>query len=434
MSTETTTAPTLTRRTRFQRIKDNHKLRSDIAYADSTLPRSTINKRKIGWYVALLAIIGVTAPAAIIRLIRGLSVTDLTSGVPWGAWVAFYIFFVGLSAGAFLLSSLVYVFGMYQFERIGRAALTSAIIAMFVALAFIGFDLGRWDRAPSALLWFSWTSPLSWEVRFYMLYIALLIAELVIAVRLHKRIPRDPARSHKWLKVLGIIGLPLAIFGVHGGTGTIFAVVETRGMWYGGLFPVIFVVSAMVSGTALLTLVYYLQSRAVGRPVDASLMRNLATVLSAVIAIDLGLIFYEYIIPFLSDSPKLDGIAVQLTGPFWWSFWIMQLGMGMIIPFILTISRLKNRPGVVAIAAASTVIGIVAVRFNIVIPSLISPVFDGYPMNDYFPTMNEMLVSACFIVGGILLYSLVAEFQPIHEPEEARAPEAIADATQGSAA
>ena len=63
------------------------------------------------------------------RLSLGLAATDLTSQMPWGAWVAFYIYFVGLSAGAFLLSSLVYVFGMMQFERIGRMALLSAIVS-----------------------------------------------------------------------------------------------------------------------------------------------------------------------------------------------------------------------------------------------------------------------------------------------------------------
>lgn len=401
----------------LQRIKADHRRRSDIAYADSTIARKAINRRKLWWYSGLLLILAVTVVPTVLRLVNGLSMTDLTSMVPWGAWVAFYIFFVGLSAGAFLLSSLVYVFGMKQFERIGRSALLSAIISMGVALAFIGFDLGRWDRALTTLYHFLWTSPLSWEVRFYMFYIILLAAELTIALLIHKRRAKSPEKSNRWLKILGIIGLPLAIFGVHGGTGTIFAVVEARGMWFGGLFPVIFVMSAMVSGTALLTLVYYLQSRAVGRPVDATLMRNLAVVLSAVIAIDLGLVFYEYIVPFLSDHSELGTIQIQTTGPFWWTFWIVQLAMGMIIPFALTVSKLKNNPKIVAFASGLTLIGIVAVRFNIVVPPLIPPVIEGYPINDYSPTLTEVAVCAFFIAGGVLVYSLFSEFQPIHEPD-----------------
>src|SRR5690625_6846955 len=84
-------------------------------------------------------------------------------------------------------------------------------------------------------------------------------------------------------------------------------------MWFGGLFPVIFVLSAVVSGTALLTIVYYVQSRAVGRPINKSLIKNLAVVLSAVLAIDLGLTFYEFIIPFLSDHTELDRKSTRLN-------------------------------------------------------------------------------------------------------------------------
>lgn len=401
----------------WQRIKDDHARRSDIAYATSTVSRETIKRRKIMWYSGLMVVIAATIWPALNRLINGLSVTDLTSQMPWGAWVAFYIFFVGLSAGAFILSSLVYVFGMVQFERIGRAALASAVVSMGVALVFIGFDLGRWDRAVSTLFFFHWTSPLSWEVRFYIMYIALLIAELAIAILIHRRVLASIPKGHKWLKILGIIGLPLAIFGVHGGTGTIFAVVQARGMWFGGLFPVIFVLSAIVSGTALLTIVYYVQARAVGRPVDSKLIKNLAVVLSAVLAIDLGLMFYEFIIPFLSDHNELVTMTIQMSGPYWWTFWVVQLGMGMLIPFAIVISKLKNRPGAVVFASVLTVIGIVAVRFNIVVPPLIPPVIEGYPMNDYFPTMNEIAVSICFIAVGVLAYSLIAEFFPIHEPD-----------------
>lgn len=434
MSTEEKTqppAPTEHRPSLWQRIVADHKRRSDIAYADSTLPRSVINRRKIMWYAALVFIIALTIGPAINRLVNGLEVTDLTSQMPWGAWVAFYIFFVGLSAGAFILSSLASVFGMVQFDRIGRAALASAIVSMGVALVFIGFDLGRWDRAISTLYHFHWTSPLSWEVRFYIMYIALLIAELVIALLIHRRMMRSIPKGHRLLKILGIIGLPLAIFGVHGGTGTIFAVVQARGMWFGGLFPVIFVLSAVVSGTALLTIVYYVQSRAVGRPINKSLIKNLAVVLSAVLAIDLGLTFYEFIIPFLSDHTELATMTVQMSGPFWWTFWIVQLLIGMIIPFAITISALKKKPGAVVFASVLTVIGIIAVRFNIVVPPLIPPVIEGYPMNDYFPTLNEIAVSVCFITAGVLAYSLIAEFLPIHEPdpaerEELKAAEATA--------
>jgi molybdopterin-containing oxidoreductase family membrane subunit len=394
--------------------------------------RFTPGRVRVLWYTVLCLLMLGGGIAFYFRMTQGLAVTNLTSTTPWGAWVAFYIFFVGLSAGAFLLSSLVYVFGMYQFERIGRAALLSAIVSMGVALAFIGIDLGRIDRSALPLVFFHWSSPLSWEVRFYIIYIILLSAELVIAIRLHKGLSRSPMRAHRRLRILGTIGIPLAIFGVHGGTGTIFAVLKARGMWFGGLFPVIFVVSAMVSGTALLAVIHYVQRRGTGQGPDAGLMKGLATVLAGVLCVDLGLMFYEFVVPLLAFQPH-DGdvIRVITLGPMWWSFWIIQLLVGMIIPLaVLLTPRLRARPGVVAAAAALVVLGIVGVRFNIVVPPLIPGVLHGLPSGYYVPTLIEWVLSLGLIAGGAAAYSLCAEVQPIHDPEE----RAEADAESGAGA
>ena len=389
------------------------------------------------WYAVLGLLMLAGASAFVVRVVEGLSVTSLTSTTPWGAWVAFYIFFVGLSAGAFLLSSLVYVFGMYQFERIGRAALLSAIVSMGVALAFIGIDLGRMDRSALPLVYFHWSSPLSWEVRFYILYIALLTAELVIAIRLHKGRSRSSARAQRRLRILGIIGVPLAIFGVHGGTGTIFAVLKARGMWFGGLFPVIFVVSAMVSGTALMAVIHYLQTRSSGRRPDAGLMKGLATVLAGVLLIDLGLMFYEFVVPLLAFAPH-DGnvISVITLGPMWWSFWIIQLLVGMVIPAaVLLTPRLRARPGVVAAAAALVVLGIVGVRFNIVVPPLIPGVMEGLPAGSYVPTLIEWVLSLGLIAGGVAAYSVISELLPIHDNDshDTKAPSMIEERSDAHA-
>ena len=403
-----------------------------------TSPRPTTTPTKSGraapartrvfWYGFLGLLILAGGIAFFFRMTQGLAVTNLSSTTPWGAWVAFYIFFVGLSAGAFLLSSLVYVFGMSQFERIGRAALLSAIVSMGVALAFIAVDLGRIDRSALPLVFFHWTSPLSWEVRFYIIYIILLSAELAIAIGLHKGLSRSPLRAQRRLRILGTIGIPLAIFGVHGGTGTIFAVLKARGMWFGGLFPVIFVVSAMVSGTALLAVIHYAQSRGSGRRPDAGLMNGLATVLAGVLCVDLGLMFYEFIVPLLAFQPH-DGdvIRVMTLGPMWWSFWLIQLLVGMIIPLVVLLTpRLRARPGVVAAAAALVVVGIVGVRFNIVVPPLIPGVLDGLPSGHYLPSLVEWVLSLGLIAGGAAAYSLISELLPIHDHDD----EAEADASE----
>lgn len=380
------------------------------------------------WYAFLSVLLVGGGAAVVVRMISGLTVTNLTSAVPWGAWVAFYIYFVGLSAGAFLLSSLIFVFGMHRFEKVGRMALLAALVSMVVALAFIALDLGRMDRVFYALIGFNVYSPLAWEVRFYGLYIALLAAELWLACRVDLVRIRswlafgstatDGTKDQAWLRTLGIIGIPLAIFGVHGGTGTIFAVVKTRGMWFGPLFPVLFVVSALVSGTALLAVFYVVRQRARRLPVDTGLIQELGKLLAGFLLLDLGLMFYEFLVPLLSFHPhETEVIHVMTMGRMAWSFWVVQLLMGILVPAVVLLSGLGRNWKMVALASALVLVGIVGVRFNIVVPALIPPVLVGLPQGDYTPTWLEWASSAGLIAFGLMLFSLAAELLPLDLPD-----------------
>ncbi|MBI2237134.1 MAG: polysulfide reductase NrfD, partial [Actinobacteria bacterium] len=236
-------------------------------------------------YYAVMTILSVAGLAALgIRLAEGLKATALTSAVSWGLWVALYIYFIGLSAGSFLLSSMVYVFGMHRFERVGRVALLSAFFSLGGALVFIWIDLGHPWRFWHALVYPHFGSVMAIEIWLYLVYIALILVELWVLMRedlgrmaveatgtrrvaarvlsLGYRAPADAAalghdrrRERHWVRILGIVGVPIAI-AVHGGTGGICGVVGARSYWFGGIFPIIFLVSAMASGAALVTFLH----------------------------------------------------------------------------------------------------------------------------------------------------------------------------------
>ncbi len=408
--------------------------------APATNPRTARSRGGMIWYAVLTLIALAGLGAIAYRAYYGLATTHLTTQMPWGAWVAFYIFFVGLSAGAFLLSSMVYVFGMEQFEKVGRVALLSAIISMFIALAFIGLDLGRMDRALNAMIYFNWTSPLAWEVRFYAVYIALLIGELWLSMRQDlvrqsqgTGLPAKVAgwltfgrtdlsgesgeRDHRWLKILGTIGVPIAIFGVHGGTGTIFAIVKARAIWFGGLFPVIFILSALVSGTALITVIAAARDWVAGRKLDEKLIFDLGRVLLLFLFIDLGLEFYEFLVAGMSLIPhELETLKVMTTSHMAWSFWGVQLLLGGILPTILLLLPRRSAKTIIA-AAAMVVVGIIGVRFNIVVPPLVTPVLEGLPMPDYVPSLIEWVSSAGLFSMALLMLSVANELLPLDASE-----------------
>ncbi|MDO5735794.1 MAG: polysulfide reductase NrfD [Propionibacteriaceae bacterium] len=374
-------------------------------------------RNRMWWYPLLVVVAGLGAVAMLLRLINGLAMTELTTQVPWGAWVAFYIYFVGLSAGPAILSSLVFGFRLKQAEGIGRSALLLAALSLGVGLAFIGVDMGRLDRAINVMLFFHWTSPLSWAVRSYMVYLVIVVVQLVYAIRLQRGMG-DDNNNRRVLKILSAIGLPLAIIGVLGAEGALFAVVSARGTWSGGLFPVILLASAILAGAAMLIVIHYLVERGSGRRPNARLMRFMSGILLAGLFVDAGLTFYEYGIPLLArNHHETQILDVMMFGPYAWTFWILQIALGLVLPIIiLMIPKLRASTGWVAAAAGMVVVGIMGVRFNIVLPPQITPVLNGYPNAHYFPSLMEWGVAAFLIAGGVLVYSLVSAWQPIHDP------------------
>ncbi|MEO6143328.1 MAG: hypothetical protein ABIP19_05045, partial [Dermatophilaceae bacterium] len=76
------------------------------------------------------------------------------------------------------------------------------------------------------------------------------------------------------------------------------------------------------------------------------------------------------------------------------------------------------------------VLGIVSVRFNIVVPALIPGVIDGLPSGSYLPSLVEWVLSLGLIAGGAAAYSVISELLPIHDhDDEAKAPELIEEAS-----
>lgn len=344
-----------------------------------------------------------------IRMTEGLKVTALTSYVSWGLWVAFYIFFIGLSAGSFLLSTLVYVFGMKRLERVGKIALLSALCSLGAGLTFIMIDLGHPLRFWHTLVYRNFGSVLEWEIFFYLIYALIILAELWLLT--FSKSPKVPA----WVRMLGIVGIPVAI-GVHGGTGSIFALAVGRPYWNSGLLPIIFLVSALASGAALVTFLW-----AVLGPKDAekrSIVRTLAQLMALFLTIDALLVASEFLVGLYSGIPHEADALIALTTHFWFVFWVGQLGFGLLIPLLLVLlPSTRQSTGWLGLAGFSAVLGILAVRMNLVVPAYVVPQFEGLRdayvdarlQFQYTPNALEWIVAIGVVALTILIFSLIYE-------------------------
>jgi len=382
------------------------------------------------------------------RLMWGHQPTAYGSYITWGLWVAMYIYFIGLSAGAFLLSTLVYVFGVKRLERIGKLALFTALVALVAALLVIWFDLGHMHRFWKVYTSFAWQSLMAWMVWLYTAYFLLLVVELWFALRadlavwtrrpdLPGRIARllslgktdtSPAaleRDAKALKILGGLGVPLAT-AFHGGVGALFGVIGARPYWYSALYPIMFLLAALASGGALLTFIVAFFWPEKGSREHHDLTVTLGSLTLALLALDLLTEWAEFSIhTYVAIPATAEAYKLVLFGPYWWVFWIVHLGLGALLPAAILILR-GRQVAWVGTAAFLIASAFISARLNIVIPALAIPELRGLERAyidprlsfNYFPSLMEWMVGIFAIALGVALFYVGSRVLPIFETKE----------------
>ena len=323
------------------------------------------------------------------RLVHGDKAADFSSYVPWGLWVAAYIYFSGLSAGTFLVAAAAYVFRIRVLDPICRLSLLIAAVTLPMGLLMIGFDLGHLERAYLVFVRPQFHSMMAWMVWLYTAYLILLFSMLWFSMKSVQpaRNPAAVTSDLATLRVLGLIGIPLVI-GFAGGVGALFATVAAREYWHSSLFPIFFLVGALTSGTALVTAVVSLlwPSR------DAAwkdLMTLLGRIVLALVLIEFILEWAEFSIPsWYQIGSTYDLIRYVLFGPYWYVFWLVHMLLGVLVP-VLLLAKTRS-PGIIGLSAALVAVTFFAVRLNLVIPGLITPELRGLEQAYSDPIGNRL--------------------------------------------
>lgn len=373
------------------------------------------------------------------RIVNGHVNAAYGSYVPWGLWVAQYIYFIGLSAGAFLLSTLVYVFNVRQLEKVGKLALMTALVTLFAAMFSIWLDLGHPERAWKLLLQTNFRSIMGWMLWFYTAYFVLLLAEFWLAIRAdlvawsdrsalarlltfgrNDISPAAISADRRLLRVLGSLGVPLAI-AFHGGVGALFGVVGARPYWNSGLTPIMFLVGALLSGGALLTFLAAIFGPGLGTREHEDTVLLLGRIVLGLLAFDVLLEWAEYSVIYYASIPAhVDALRLVLFGNFWWVFWIIHVALGVVLPAVLLVA---SRRSVAAVAAACFLIAFtfISVRLNIVIPALVlsevkglERAFTGPGLSfAYVPTLTEWLFAIWVASLAVLIFLAGLRWLPI---------------------
>jgi Ni/Fe-hydrogenase subunit HybB-like protein len=285
--------------------------------------------------------------------------------MPLGILISLYFYLTGLSAGSFIISTMAYGFGMVKFKPLGKIGVVMATLLLVIAPMILLIDLEQPLRFWHLILYLRVTSPITWGTFLLTLY------PMNCIVYGYFMFKGDLKRT----KIFGLIGIPLALM-VHGYTGFILALGKARVLWNTAIMPPIFLVSAMVSGLAMMILVVIVKDFIIqkGKDPNRDLIYALGKFLVASIVLDLILIGIDLSVLLTSTTEAYKAALMLLNGEFSFLFLGVELILGAIIPLLLFLSPFTKRwiPAYV-IASVLVMIGIFAMRCIMVIGGLTLP-------------------------------------------------------------
>ncbi len=276
----------------------------------------------------------------------------------FGGLIAVYFYLTGLSAGSFVLSTLAFVFGMAKYKPIGKIGVILAALFLIMAPLALLVHVGQPFKSWHLFVYWNITSPITWGSFLLTLYPINCVIYGFFMFR----------GKQKLTKLFGTIGIPLAIF-VHGYTGFILALGKARALWNTALMPFLFLVSAMVSGIALMILISIVRDRFFTKEkvINLDLVYSLGNLLVAMILIDLFLVLSDVLVLLVSHSEAQEVAHLILQGKFSTYFILIENVLGKIIPaIILMVPRFRNLT-TVTIASVLVVVGIFFMRYVVVL-------------------------------------------------------------------
>ncbi len=310
--------------------------------------------------LAVAAVITVVGIALwIMQLSGGLVQTGMRNLDNWGLYMALFMFFVGLSAGGLIISSVPKAFGMEGFGGISKVAVWTSVCSTIAAIAFVVVDLGSPLRIWELFVYSNLSSPLMWDVIVLFGYLILSIVYLWAQTR-----AEQGKVSAIALRVISVMALVCAVL-VHSVTAWIFGLQQAHEMWHTALLAPWFVSSALVCGTGLVLAVVIALRKAGYLEVEDRNLGKLTKMLGAFILVDLYFFACDLLTEGFPGAGGAEVVALLTTGPLALFFWIEIIAC-VIAAAICFVPSLR-KPGAIVIAGLLAIVGILMKRLQIII-------------------------------------------------------------------
>jgi len=362
--------------------------------------------------------------------------------VHWSLMIVLYPYITGIVAGAFIVSSLYHVFHIESLKPVSRYALVFALAFVAFATAPLLNHLGHPERAMSMMLTPNPTSAMAGFGYIYSAYGIVLILEILFIYRptlvaLKKTATgfqrklygvltlgsdnvseKSLALDHKIIAFLAAIGIPMACT-LHGYVGFIFGGVKANPMWATPLMPVIFLLSASVSGIAGIIFSYVLIKTFTGKFIDMDCVRTLIKFLWGCFILDFVFEMLELFSHAYMATHHWEALRDLYFGPLYGTFWIAQVGIFSVIPFVALgiLSLVKLPDGGVkffgSLVSLMILVQVLLMRWNVVIGGqLMSKSERGHTIfrPEWFEKEGIMVSIVIMLLPIIFLYILSKVF------------------------
>lgn len=316
----------------------------------------------------------------------------------WGFLVVIYPYLTGLVAGAFILASLVKVFKVEALRPTYRLSLLTALAFLIVAPMPLLAHLGHPERSFQIFLTPQLKSAMA---MFGFVYAWYLMMVLLLEIWFEYRASIVMwAHQNTGLKKLGyklialwssdisdkavkfdkkavhfitLVGIPSA-FLLHGYVGFIFGSIKANPWWSSVLIPIVFLFSAIVSGIALMLVLYVVATLLRGREIDMKCLEQLASFLLYALIVDFSLEALDFIHRLYQSEESIEILGHMISGRLFISLIVVQMLLGTLIPMVaIIILKIKRtlpaelRRLIYFLAAILIQMGIFSTRWNVVI-------------------------------------------------------------------
>ena len=316
----------------------------------------------------------------------------MTEGLPWGLPVILYLFLAGVGAGAMTVSASVFLRGgggaRGVHVEIARYGAFLAPLPVMVGCGLLILELGSWQTGH----WFKWInlyktinlSPMSIGTWLLTLFIGLSIVYAYTFIRNAPGLTNEQRyalrRMLAWIAVPS--GIATAVY-----TGILLGAMPARPFWNSPIVALLFLVSALSTGIAVILLARAIMHRNTGDETLERQFEDSGYLLSAsdtlLIGFELMVIFLFIMFAHLTVGDVKVAVSVILFGGSLASmFWVWVVLVGLLIPalveLVYVVPRLLYRRsyaaprGIEIVVPVAVLIGGFMLRYVIVVAGQIT--------------------------------------------------------------